>query len=154
ILSMLSALQRMLLFPRHLIGQRPPFDIALLGGESLWLQGGEGAIEVWFLPGRGVSAAAPGPAVVFAHGNAELIDDWPEFLDPYRALGVSIVLPEYRGYGRSPGSPSEQRIIQDFVQAFDVIAARRDVDAQRIVLHGRSIGGGIVCGLARLRRPA
>jgi hypothetical protein len=136
------------------VGERPAVDVAATGGEALWCSTPAGPVEAWWLPGRGVSAARPGPWVVFLHGNGERIEDWPELLAPYRALGVSVLLPEYRGYGRSAGVPSEAGIVADVVAFVDVVAARPEVDASRMVLHGRSIGGGVACDVARVRRPA
>jgi fermentation-respiration switch protein FrsA (DUF1100 family) len=85
---------------------------------------------------------------VFAHGNGELIDDWPEALAPYRALGMHLLLAEYRGYGRSGGVPSEAGVVDDLLRFVERCAARPDVDASRLVLHGRSLGGGVVCAVA------
>jgi hypothetical protein len=65
-----------------------------------------------------------------------------------------VFLPEYRGYGRSAGAPSEAAIVEDFVEFHERLVARPDVDASRIVYHGRSLGGGAVCSLARVRPPA
>ncbi len=150
---MLTSLQRALLFPR--VGL-PQDEQALLvaGAERLTVDVPRGEVEAYFLPGDGVSAARPGPAVVFAHGNGELVDYWPRALERYRRLGVSVLLPEYRGYGRSAGAPSEQGITDDFVRFYDQLVARDEVDASRIVFHGRSLGGGAVCALARRRPPA
>jgi hypothetical protein len=142
------ALQRYFTFPRHAVRA---LDRGPQRGEQLWLETAEGRVEGWFLPAR---AAGPRPVVIFAHGNAELIDHWPDSLEPYREMGVSVLLPEYRGYGRSAGSPSEQAIADDFAAFYDLVSARADVDATRIVFHGRSIGGGAVCALAARRRPA
>jgi fermentation-respiration switch protein FrsA (DUF1100 family) len=147
------ALQRQILFPRDMCVPRADAGAAVPGVERWSLQVEDGTVDVWFLPGDGVSASAPGPLVVFAHGNAELIDDWPEMLERYRRLGVSVLLPEYRGYGRSAGAPSQEAIVADFERAYDLAIARDDVDAERVVLHGRSLGGGVACALA-LRRPA
>ncbi len=90
----------------------------------------------------------PHPVVLFAHGNGELIEHWPDLLAPYLEMGVSVLLPEYRGYGRSAGWPSARTIGDDFRWFVDQVRSRRDVDASRLILHGRSIGGGVVCGLA------
>jgi hypothetical protein len=92
--------------------------------------------------------------VIFAHGNAELIDYWTEELSPYREMGVSVFLPEYRGYGRSAGSPSEQAIRSDYLAFHELLLARPEVDPSRVVYHGRSLGGGAVCSLASERPPA
>ncbi len=111
-------------------------------------------VEAWLLPGRGVSPQRPGPLVIFAHGNGELTDDWPPQLQPYRDAGLSVLLVEYRGYGRSPGTPGQRGIVEDFVAAYDAVVARREIDPRRVVLHGRSIGGGVLVQLAARRPPA
>lgn len=151
---MLLALQRRIVFPRHLTPAAAGAGDRLEGLERLWIDTEAGRVEAWFLPGVGVGPAHPGPAVIFAHGNAELIDDWPQRLQPYRRLGISVLLPEYRGYGRSAGSPSQAAIGADFVRFYDWLAARREVDAAKIVLHGRSLGGGVACQLAEQRDVA
>jgi hypothetical protein len=92
--------------------------------------------------------------VIFAHGNAEVIDDWATPLRPYVWRGVSVLIPEFRGYGRSAGRPSQAAITDDFVRFHDRLAAREEVDVRRIVFHGRSLGGGVACALAARRRPA
>ncbi len=165
LVALLFLVQRKVLFPRHLIVAVPDVPAGVEGREILRLgldgtllqaggvPAGKGGVEAWFLPGKGVSAASPGPLLVFAHGNGEVIDLWPEALSPYRAAGVSLLLPEYRGYGRSEGTPSERAIRDDFVALLDLVTARPEVDAERVAYHGRSLGGGAVCALARLRPP-
>lgn len=123
------------------------------GLERLYLEIPEGRVEAWYLPAPADPSRHKAPAVIFAHGNAERIELWPEMLEPYRKMGLGVLLPEYRGYGNSAGSPSEEAITADFVAFYDRLAARPEVDGKRIVLHGRSLGGGAVCALAR-RRPA
>jgi fermentation-respiration switch protein FrsA (DUF1100 family) len=145
-------LVRWALFPRYFLSPRPDAGASVSGLERLALDTPGGEIEGWFLPAdRGGRRA---PVVIFAHGNGELIDDWPEALEPYRQMGINVLLPEYRGYGRSAGSPSEEAIVEDYVRFHDRVAARDDVDASRIIFHGRSLGGGVVCALARERLPA
>jgi hypothetical protein len=145
---LLLAFQRHLLFPRGMI--REPTETEVPGREVLWLSQD---VEAWFLPGEGVTADNPGPLVIFAHGNGELIDFLPQHLRPYRVRGLSVLLVEYRGYGRSAGDPSEEAIVADHVEAYDLVTKRPEVDATRILFHGRSLGGGVVCGLSRERPP-
>jgi fermentation-respiration switch protein FrsA (DUF1100 family) len=141
--------QRALIFPRSAIPPGPAADLERLGGEPLWLATGGGRSEAWLLPAR--PRGAPGPLLLYAHGNGELIDHWAEAFEPARARGVSALLVEYPGYGRSEGSPSEASIRDALVAAFDWAAARDGVDRARIVGWGRSLGGGAVCALARER---
>lgn len=150
-------LQRSVLFPTRLI----PAAIRVEPGENvevMWLDlpegPGAGRVEAWFIPGEGVSADSPGPAVIYAHGNGELIDLWPNDLRGYTRRGVSVLLIEYRGYGRSDGSPSQRGITDDFTAFYDRLATRPGVDPRRIVFHGRSLGGAVVAALSKRREPA
>jgi fermentation-respiration switch protein FrsA (DUF1100 family) len=145
-------LEQLILFPGHMLGAPSRFP-DVRGLEKTTVTSSEGEVEAWFLPPFGEPSGAPRPAVVFAHGNGEIIDEWVHELEPYRALGIGVFLPEYRGYGRSAGTPSEAAIGRDFVEFYDGLVRRPDVDGARIVLHGRSLGGGVVCALAK-QRPA
>lgn len=153
------AMQRHLIYPRHVIPPTAaPSDDRLAAWHAeripLPLPDGGGEIDAWLIPGESTSAERPGPLVVFAHGNAELIDYWPETLTPYRELGVSVLLVEYRGYGRSAGKPSEKSIVDDFDRAIAKAITRPGIDGARLVYHGRSLGGGVLASLSRRRPPA
>lgn len=147
-------LQRWLIFPHYLTRPEPNAGQGVDRLDRWWIVTPQGRVEAWFLPGDGVSPSRPGPAVLFAHGNAELIEHWPEAFAAYRTLGVSVLLPEYRGYGRSAGTPSQAAITEDFTRFYDLLAARPEVDRARIFFHGRSIGGAAACALAAVRPPA
>jgi uncharacterized protein len=143
-------MQTSLVFPRYMI---PRYDLAPPKATvRTFLQTGFGRVEAWYLPPEG-PVSGPVPAVIFAHGNAELIDFWPQDLGYFRQLGMGVLLVEYPGYGRSEGIPSERTITEAFTAGYDWLTERNDVDGQRIILFGRSIGGGVVCALAR-QRPA
>ena len=146
-------LQRQVLFPHHVIEfvPGPPSDMPDL--ERIWLDTAQGQVESWFLPPLG-SRSEPVPAVIVAHGNAELIDYWPQNVKRLRELGFGVLLVEYPGYGRSAGIPSQMSVSETFVAAYDLLVAREEVDATRIVLMGRSLGGGAVCTLAAERPTA
>lgn len=148
--GLMAASQHRLMFPRSLIpqtsGKVPP------GIEQLWLPTSFGNVEAWFLPAR-VEVSRPAPVVIFAHGNAELIDFWPETLSGFQSRGFHVLLVEYPGYGRSQGEPSQKTITEAFTLAFDTAIRRPDVDQNQVILLGRSIGSGAVCALAD-KRPA
>ena len=92
--------------------------------------------------------------MVFFHGNAELIDYQNDVVSYYHGLGCSVLLPEYRGYGRSTGVPSQDNIRADAVQFYDMLIQRPDVDHARIFFHGRSIGSAVAIDVATERKPA
>ena len=150
-IAVVFGIQRRLLFPRHLVVAPEAAERGVDGLEKLSLSTDQGDVEAWFLPAY--DAEGPAPVVIFAHGNGEVIDHWPRELEPYRRRGISVLLPEYRGYGRSAGDPSQERITADFVRWYDTIVGRDDVDPQRVIFHGRSLGGGAVCALAGERKP-
>lgn len=143
--------QRRVLFPRHLTGpsaagERRPADV-----ESLALTIPDGEVEAWLVA---QPPAAQGDAVVFLHGNAERIDGQLAIARSYAAQGLTVLLPEYRGYGRSAGSPSQDALVADALAFVDLLLARGGVDPARIAYHGRSVGAGVACALARRRAPA
>lgn len=151
--GLLYFLQRQIMFPRGMIPQPPPSARKLPGLETIWLETEFGKVESWLLTPLSGPGAGGAPAVIFGHGNGELIDFWPDDLQGFGRLGMAVLLVEYPGYGRSAGSPSQESITETFVAAYDALTARKDIDASRIVLFGRSLGGGAVCALS-LRRPS
>lgn len=146
------SMQHRIMFPTSMIE-----DSRVLGGppagvESIWLTDNGNRVESWFIPGKGVSAENPGPAVVFAHGNGELIDDNLDLLW-LTELGTSVLLVEYRGYGRSTGSPTQRSLVKDTVRFVELLAERGDVDSDRIAFMGRSIGTGVLAQVALEHPP-
>ncbi len=150
-LGVLFVLQRRILYPGR--GFPVPDGVAerVAGLEVHWLPSSSGRVESWYLPPLALPASGRSPAVIFAHGNGEAIDHWPEPLAGFRRLGLGVLLVEYPGYGRSEGAPSRVSIGEVMLAAYDQLARRPDVDPERIVGHGRSLGGGAVCDLARKR---
>jgi pimeloyl-ACP methyl ester carboxylesterase len=149
----LFVLQRRMVFPGQFerVSSKPPTELPDI--EQLWIETDETRSEVWILPPRSESVE-PTPAVIVAHGNAELIDDLPGHLARFREMGITVVLPEYPGYGRSEGTPTEASIAQIFQATYDRLADRNTIDASRIFAYGRSVGGGVACRLAADRYVA
>lgn len=149
---LLYAAQRMLVFPGayfpQAVSPEPPTDVEVWTRDT-----DEGVVEAWVMHGDGATPDAPGPAVVFTHGNGELVNIWPGEMRWYTQRGYTVLLPEYRGYGRSEGSPSQTEIVEDAIHFYDQLAALPTVDADRIVFHGRSLGGGVAAQLAAARPP-
>lgn len=144
---------RHLIFPRSQIGYPPGHSNTVPNIEKKWLNISSGKVETWFLSPVSDPAAGPAPVVIFAHGNAELIDFAPLEFKPFTELGIGVLLVEYPGYGRSEGRPSQKSITETFIAAYDMLVSRRDVNPEKIILYGRSLGGGAVCTLA-VRRPS
>lgn len=146
--------QSRLLYQREVAG-KAMMSVPAKEGEEVWLTAADGVrVEAWFLPGAGRSARSPGPAVIYTHGNAELIENNLDRARFYAAHGVSVLMPEYRGYGRSGGEPSESAIAADMEAFYDLLVQRPEVDRARVFLHGRSLGGGVAAELAQRKKPA
>jgi fermentation-respiration switch protein FrsA (DUF1100 family) len=148
--TLLFLTQRSLLFPAPVVAGVPerPDD-----AEQVWLPTASGRVEAWLLLASN-PAPVPGPLILFAHGNGELIDFWPAEFDEPRSWGAAVLLVEYPGYGRSAGRPSEATITETMLAAYDWAHSRPEIDPGRIVAYGRSFGGGAVCQLAARRAVA
>jgi fermentation-respiration switch protein FrsA (DUF1100 family) len=147
----LFTMQRSMMFPRR-YAQPPIHGIRVDNMKKVWLITSKGKVEAWYIPAKDTVAGNKRPAVIFSHGNGELIDYCVEEFLPYTVLGVDLMLVEYPGYGRSKGRPSQRAIQEVMVQAYDWLKDQRSIDGRRIIAHGRSVGGGAACGLVRERK--
>lgn len=148
--------QSALIYPRYAVGAPDARVLqSLQTTEEITLAASDGTpIVAWFTRGDTRDAASPGPCVVFAHGNGELIDHNARLISMYRLLGVSTLLVEYRGYGRASGSPSQKNIVGDFAVAREWLRNRPEVKQDAVIYHGRSLGGGVLIALAETHPPA
>jgi uncharacterized protein len=100
--------------------------------------------------------APPGArTVVHFHNNRETAETPADLARSLRALGVGVLLVEYRGYGASRGvaPSSEAGLYLDAEAALDLLAAR-GVGPDRVVLWGTSLGTGVAAEMARRGRGA
>jgi alpha-beta hydrolase superfamily lysophospholipase len=122
------------------------------GYESWWQTMRDGTrVEAWWRPAPGSSADKPAPAIIVFHGNGELIDDSRDFAEVWNELGASVLLVEYRGYGRSDGEPGINACKADSLEWFDRLAATPGVRSDLILAHGFSLGGVFAAELAAAR---
>lgn len=93
--------------------------------------------------------AASRPTLIFFYGNGScLAYTQPEFHE-FRRLGLNVLIPEYPGYGMSPGgSPSEHSLYETADAAYNHLLARPDIDHSRIVAGGWSMGAAVAIDLA------
>jgi hypothetical protein len=100
----------------------------------------------------------PNPAarftLLYSHGNAEDLGDLAPFLEDLRAAGFQVLAYDYRGYGASTRrAPTERRAYHDAEAAYAHLTGALGVSPERVILHGRSLGGGIASHLA-VEHPA
>ncbi|MBD2385692.1 alpha/beta hydrolase [Cylindrospermum sp. FACHB-282] len=90
--------------------------------------------------------------ILYAHGNAEDLGDIQEILQKIRDLGFSVFAYDYRGYGTSEGTPTENHAYQDIDSAYNYLTQNLKIPPQQIIVFGRSVGGGSAVDLAA-RKP-
>jgi len=102
----------------------------------------------WYVP-----AANPSGVILFFHGNAGNISHRLDSLAIFHELDLDVLIIDYRGYGQSSGSASEQGTYTDAQAAWDYLVDRRGVAPEKIVIFGRSLGGAVASWLAARTTP-
>lgn len=113
--------------------------------EDVWFNAKDGTkLHGWYCP-----CDKPRAVVLFAHGNAGNLSH-RAWLASYlqQQLRVSVMMFDYRGYGRSEGTPTAEGILQDGRAASEALAEKAGVKESDLVLMGRSLGGAVVVPLA------
>jgi fermentation-respiration switch protein FrsA (DUF1100 family) len=131
----------LLYFPVRELASSPEAHGLRADALALATEDGE-TLAGWWIHGEGKRA------VLFFHGNAGNAADR---LDRARILsqrfGLDVFLVDYRGYGRSTGSPSEEGLARD-ARAIARAALERGFSPDRIVLFGESLGSAVAARLA------
>jgi len=89
--------------------------------------------------------------ILFSHGNAEDLGNVVPFMRQFQALGYSVLMYDYRGYGTSEGAPSVRNAYQDIDAAYRWLTEEKKIDPKTIIVQGRSVGGGPSTWLAAHR---
>jgi hypothetical protein len=147
---LLFLMQRQILYPGRYIRMNGPPPAGIV---PIAVLTAAGSSEAWFMPPLKRRPGELRPLVIYFHGNGEVIDHLPEQAEGFRELGMGVLLVEYPGFGRSSGNPTESSITETAVAAYDAALKREEVDPLKVVLFGRSLGGGAACVLAA-RRPS
>ena len=151
VLVLFWALQRRLMyFP---IARVPnPDEIGLTPVEPVTLETADGLdLSGWFLAAPG---ASPRLTVLVFNGNAGNRGDRGPLAAALRRHGLQVLLFDYRGYGGTPGAPTESGLTEDGRAARAYLLGRADVDASRLVYFGESLGAAVAVGLAVEHPPA
>lgn len=118
--------------------------------EDVWFNAADGTrLHGWYCP-----AAKPRAVVLFAHGNAGNLSHRAALLRTLcNDLRLTVLIFDYRGYGRSEGTASVEGVLQDARAAHAALVRRASVPETRVVLMGRSLGGAVVVQLAAETPP-
>ena len=84
--------------------------------------------------------------VIFAHGNAGNISNRLHIIHTL-AKYTSVVLFDYRGYGKSSGKPTEYGLYRDIYAVWEFLVNYHKVEPKSITLYGRSLGAAVVAQL-------
>jgi len=107
------------------------------------------SLHAWMLRPERLSDRWARPTLLFFHENAGNMGMRMDNLRMmFNALEANVMILSYRGYGESQGVPSEHGLYVDAEAALQWLLARTDIDRTRIVLFGRSLGGGVAIDLA------
>lgn len=90
--------------------------------------------------------------ILYVHGNAEDLGDIRATLKKIRDVGFSVFAYDYRGYGTSQGTPTENAAYQDIDTAYYYLTEDLKIKPEQIIVFGRSVGGGSAVDLAA-RKP-
>ncbi|ADU64940.1 alpha/beta hydrolase [Desulfurispirillum indicum] len=147
VLGMYLLQARLLFFPSSRL-EATPGDIGLDYRDVRFQAADDTRLHGWFVPVPQARAT-----VIFFHGNAGNISHRLQTIRVFHDLGLSVLIFDYRGYGLSEGTPDEKGLQLDAVAAWQAALAQPEVDAERIVFWGRSLGGSIAaCGALQAQR--
>ena len=90
--------------------------------------------------------------VLFLGGNAFSLADSRGFAEIMMRHPVNLFMMDYRGYGRSGGTPTAAAFRADALAAYDALAARFGPNPRRIIVHGHSLGS-FAATLVASQRP-
>mgnify|MGYP002338701595 CR=1 FL=1 len=153
IVGLAFAFQDQLLFqPSNRLLATP--DDAGMDHEDVRLNTEDGeTLHGWWIPAAGVSRetspdTTAAHTLLFFHGNAGNISGRLESVQQFHQLGLNVLIVDYRGYGQSTGSPSEQGLYRDAAACWEYLTEDRGIAPADIVVFGRSMGGGPATWLA------
>lgn len=154
-LLILAALVASLRFLLPWVALHPTAEIAQdpssygMAYEDITITASDGLrLNAWYVPAKN-----PRGTLLFFHGNAGNISGRLHSIDTFNGLGLSVLIVDYRGYGRSEGRRSIASTSQDALAAWKWLTEERGAPADDILVFGRSIGGAVAMQLMRDAKP-
>jgi len=100
-------------------------------------------ISGWYIP-----SGSPRATFIFSHGNGGNISHRLEKIKMFNDLRVNVLIFDYRGYGMSEGSLSEEGLYLDAEAVYDYLVNEKQVPPEKIIGYGESLGGAVMVDLA------
>lgn len=91
------------------------------------------------------------PLMLFCHGNGGNLGERAPIAAELARRGMSVLLFDWRGYGKSEGTPTESGLYRDAEAAYQ-FARTLASDPRNIVVYGESLGGPYAADIARTHR--
>jgi len=129
-------IENMFFYPDRVAYTRP--EQFGLQAEDVWFASGNLRLHGWWLPATTPTAQG---SVLHLHGNAANISNHLPLVAWLPRAGYNVLMFDYRGFGQSEGKASLAGIVDDAAAALAVLRGRADIDAQRLVVFGQSLGG-------------
>jgi uncharacterized protein len=101
------------------------------------------AISAWYIPSPQERAV-----ILFCHGNAGNNSHRLDSIRIFHDLNLSVFIFDYRGYGKSEGSPTEVGTYLDAESALDYLTNVKHIHPEKVVVFGRSLGGAVAAEIA------
>ncbi len=119
-----------------------------VGAEDAWMEADGARLHGWWKRAEGAQAA-----VLFLHGNAGNVSHRAGAMEDLAAAGASVLVLDYRGYGRSEGRPTERGLYRDAEAGYEWLRGK-GWGEDRIILVGESLGAAVAVELAARRTCA
>lgn len=146
-LNPIRAVERLLVYPapaRRKGNWRPRW----IENQNVWFHAADGTkLHGWYVP-----HPEPKHTILYSHGNSEHVGNQVnQLLRLQSLLDATVLVYDYRGYGKSKGTPTEKGLIADGLAAHDWLMNQTDLSANQLLLMGRSLGGGVSVAIAAER---
>jgi fermentation-respiration switch protein FrsA (DUF1100 family) len=133
--------RKLMYFPNKNIA--PPNEYGLWGIEEHFILSEDGTkLHLWYKP-----AKEGMPTIVYFHGNAGHIGDRANIIAAFASKGLGVVVTNYRGYGKSEGTPDEIGIYDDARASIKWLLGK-EIPQHNIAFYGESLGTGVAIKMA------
>jgi uncharacterized protein len=138
-----TALQNMILFQPSRAMEETPEKLGLKYEEVTLQAADKVKLNAWW-----VGCPSARATLLLSHGNAGNISHRLDKLKIFHALGLNVLLYDYRGFGKSGGVPSEAGVYADGQAAYDYLVKDKKVAPGKLIAYGESLGGSVAAHLA------
>jgi uncharacterized protein len=133
---------RLMFFPDSLLKSTPAKHHLVY--QDVWLSVNTQQVHGWWIPSSDLS-----PVLLYLHGNGSNNGDGVDLAAAFHQLGLSVLLLDYRGYGKSDRIfPNETRVYEDAEAAWNYLTHEQKIIPENIFVYGHSLGGAIAIELA------